>query len=155
MEIKFLDDRLKDFEQATSLSAGYDLRCCEDSEVILLPGQTEKIKTGIAVSMGIVANSYLVDGSVLNYCAVVMPRSSLGCRGVKPRNVPGLIDADYQGEIMLCMHNESDVFVSIRPMERIAQLVFMLAVTPQFVIVDEFGSKTVRGDNGFGSTGTH
>ena len=160
MELRILNPNLPLFEPATVLSAGYDLRCCEEEEVVILPGQTVKVKTGVSVHMGAGAN-YDVTGNRdlhlfagnLTYCAVIMPRSSLGCKGIKPRNVPGLIDADYQGEIILCMHNETDDFVTIQPMDRIAQLVFMLALHPNFMTVTNFGHETLRGVNGFGSTG--
>lgn len=154
MELKILNPKLPEFKPETELSAGYDLRCCEDEEVVILPGQTVKVKTGVAVHMGgITEDNTMEMGHRFHFCAVIMPRSSLGCKGLRPRNVPGLIDADYQGEIILCMHNESDDFVTIRPMDRIAQLVFMLALHPQFMTVTNFSSDTVRGINGFGSTG--
>lgn len=153
MEIMFLDSRLKTFEPETELSAGYDLRCCENEEVIILPGQTVKVHTGIAVHMG---ESYdHLPSNRSEYCAVIMPRSSLGCRGIKPKNAPGLIDADYQGEIMLCMTNESEEFVTIQPMDRIAQLVFMIALRPRFMSVTNFSTDTNRGINGLGSTGVN
>jgi dUTP pyrophosphatase len=162
MEIKLLDKRLGQIAPATELSAGYDLRCCEDEEVVILPGQTVKIKTGIAVHMGHDANRFIFGNTMvpevypdLVYSAVIMPRSGLGCRGIRPRNVPGLIDADYQGEILLCMHNDSDDFVTIQPMDRIAQLVFMLALHPKFTVVEEFSNDSIRGSNGFGSTGVN
>lgn len=147
MEIRFLDSRLKDFAPSTELSAGYDLRCCEDEEVVILPGQTVKVKTGISVYMGTNAQPNL------NFCGVIMPRSGLGCKGLRPRNVPGLIDADYQGEIILCMYNEGEDFVTVQPMDRIAQLVFMFSLQPNFMHVTHFSSETERGHNGFGSTG--
>lgn len=153
MELKILNKNLPPFEPATELSAGYDLRCCEDEEVVILPGQTVKVKTGVSVHMGELLQITTVHGDKAHYCAVIMPRSSLGCKGIRPRNVPGLIDADYQGEIILCMHNETDDFVTIQPMDRIAQLVFMLALHPNFMTVTNFGHETSRGVNGFGSTG--
>ena len=153
MEIKLLDKRLGQIAPATELSAGYDLRCCENEEVIILPGQTVKIKTGIAVHMGVLEDEQFDQRFALHWSAIIMPRSGLGCRGIRPRNVPGLIDADYQGEIILCMHNESDDFVTIQPMDRIAQLVFMIAMHPKFTVVKEFTNDSARGSNGFGSTG--
>jgi dUTP pyrophosphatase len=86
-------------------------------------------------------------------CAIIMPRSGLGCKGVKPRNTPGLIDADYQGEIIVCLYNEGNDSVHIQPMDRIAQLVFTLAIHPVMQQVQEFSNATERGANGFGSTG--
>ena len=155
MEIKLLDPRLKDFQPETELSAGYDLRCCEDEEVVILPGQTVKIKTGIAVHMGELMDHTTVEGHTLVPSAVIMPRSSLGCKGIKPRNTPGLIDADYQGEIIVCMINESEEFIVIKPLDRIAQLVFTLAIHPNFMFVTHFSTETLRGDGGFGSTGVN
>lgn len=154
MELKILDRRLHLFGPATELSAGYDLRCCENEEVVILPGQTVKVKTGISVHMGAFGEDNNMEaGHKFHFCGVIMPRSSLGCKGLKPRNVPGLIDADYQGEIILCMHNETDDFVTIQPMDRIAQMVFMLALHPNFMEVTHFSNDSVRGENGFGSTG--
>lgn len=150
MEIKFLDPRLKEFAPSTNLSAGYDLRCCENEEVVILPGQTVRVKTGISVYMGPTGGGFMDD---TNHYAVIMPRSGLGCKGLRPRNVPGLIDADYQGEIILCMYNEGEDFVTIQPMDRIAQLVFMLSIQPNFMKVTHFSTETDRGTNGFGSTG--
>jgi dUTP pyrophosphatase len=154
MEIKLLDKRLGQFAPATELSAGYDLRCCEDEEVVILPGQTVKVHTGVSVHMGAIGEDNTMEaGHSFVFSAVIMPRSGLGCRGIRPRNVPGLIDADYQGEIILCMHNDSDDFVTIQPMDRIAQLVFTLAIHPNFKLVEDFSKDSVRGSNGFGSTG--
>lgn len=156
MELKILNKNLSPFEPSTELSAGYDLRCCEDEEVVILPGQTVMVKTGVSVYMGCAAkDDQLVASHKIQYCAVIMPRSSLGCKGLRPRNVPGLIDADYQGEINLCMYNDSDNFVVIKPMARIAQLVFILALHPNFMKVTNFSSDTIRGENGFGSTDSH
>lgn len=154
MELKFLDERLEEFKPATELSAGFDLRACipENEFVELLPGATVKIKTGVALHMGSTGSSF-DDGSDILYSAVIMPRSSLGCRGIRPRNVPGLIDADYQGEIIICLHNESEDYVKVAPMERIAQLVFIPVLHPILTIVDKFSNETERGEGGFGSTG--
>lgn len=155
MEIKLLDSRLKEFKPETELSAGYDLRSCEQEEVVILPGQTVRIHTGISVYMGEDIDNGPDDHTRLNYCAVIMPRSGLGCRGLRPRNVPGLIDADYQGEVILCMYNESEEFVTIKPMDRIAQLVFMISMQPKFMYVTHFSTETARGEGGFGSTGSN
>lgn len=153
MELKILNPKLPEFKPATELSAGYDLRCCEDEEVIIIPGQTVNIRTGVSVHMGAAPYALTDTHRNLVFCAVIMPRSSLGCKGLRPRNVPGLVDADYQGEIILCMYNEGEEFVVIKPMDRIAQLVFMLAIHPNFMKVTNFSNETSRGENGFGSTG--
>ena len=162
MQIKFLDERLTEFKPATELSAGYDLRACIDTDISIPPGGQEKIRTGIAVNM---EEFHLMfepenESAFLNKfvkllvpCAIVMPRSGLGCKGVKPRNTPGLIDADYQGEIIVCLYNEGNESVHIRPMDRIAQLVFTIALHPFMEVVTDFSHETVRGANGFGSTG--
>jgi dUTP pyrophosphatase len=169
MEIKFLDKRLTEFKPATKLSAGYDLRACIDKDMWIVPGGQEKIPTGIAMDMSSIvkpAKSYLsydhirlhagattYEGLPTIPCAIVMPRSGLGCKGVKPRNTPGLIDADYQGEIIVCLYNEGNESVHIQPMDRIAQLVFTLAIHPVMQQVEDFSNMTERGANGFGSTG--
>ena len=152
MQIKFLDKRLTEFKPATELSAGYDLRACIDEPICLPPGGQWKIRTGVSLNMG--HKSELIDNyATVLPCAVIMPRSGLGCKGVKPRNTPGLIDAVYQGEIIECLYNEGNESVHIRPMDRIAQLVFTIALHPFMEVVTDFSHETVRGANGFGSTG--
>lgn len=151
MQIKFLDKRLTEFKPATELSAGYDLRACLDKDIWVPPGGQEKIKTGVSIYQSGPVEEH--GGSIIVPCAVIMPRSGLGCKGVKPRNTPGLIDADYQGEIVVCLYNESNDSVHIKPMDRIAQLVFMIALHPVLKVVDEFDNITDRGEGGFGSTG--
>jgi dUTP pyrophosphatase len=174
MEIKFLDKRLTEFKPSTKLAAGYDLRACIDQAIYIPPGGQEKISTGIAVDMSSdfsrkVEDDYVIEHETLTIdskanpwstarlnivpCAIIMPRSGLGCKGVKPRNTPGLIDADYQGEVIVCLYNEGNESVHIQPMDRIAQLVFTLAIHPVMQQVQEFSNATERGVNGFGSTG--
>lgn len=154
MQIKFLDERLTEFKPATELSAGYDLRACVDKDISIPPGGQEKIKTGIALNMMDCPSTELIDPDKRSLpCAIIIPRSGLGCKGVKPQNAPGLIDADYQGEIIVCLYNESNDSVHIRPMERIAQLIFTIALHPFLEVVTDFSNETVRGANGFGSTG--
>lgn len=159
MQIKFLDKRLTEFKPATELSAGYDLRACIGVEYTLDPGQQLKIPTGISLNMMTermqheLRQSDIEEELIVVPCAIIMPRSGLGCKGVKPRNAPGLIDADYQGEIIVCLYNEGNEAIRIQPMDRIAQLVFMVALHPQMEIVSEFEHSTKRGDGGFGSTG--
>jgi dUTP pyrophosphatase len=176
MEIKYLDERLKDFKPETKLSAGYDLRACINKAIYIPPGGLEKIPTGIAIDMSslmrTVGDTYKVSEHIMTVspsahsdwstedlnlitCAIIMPRSGLGCRGIKPRNTPGLIDADYQGQIIVCLYNEGNDVVHINPMDRIAQLVFTIALHPAFQQVEEFSGTTERGTNGFGSTGAH
>lgn len=154
MEIKFLDERLTEFKPATKLAAGYDLCACIEEDIWIPPGAQEKIPTGIAVDMSVLRNKdWHGEGPDLVPCAIIMPRSGLGCKGVKPRNTPGLIDADYQGEIIVCLYNEGNESVHIQPMDRIAQMIFTIAMHPQMIKVDEFSNATERGANGFGSTG--
>jgi dUTP pyrophosphatase len=160
MEIKFLDKRLTEFKPATKLAAGYDLRACIDKAIWIFPGGQEKIRTGVAIDMSyfsfvddLSGNRDVTTGAKVVSCAIIMPRSGLGCKGVKPRNTPGLIDADYQGEIIVCLYNEGNDSVHIQPMDRIAQLVFTLAIHPVMQQVEEFSNITERGANGFGSTG--
>lgn len=156
MQIKFLDKRLTEFKPATELSAGYDLRACIDKDISIPPGGQDKIQTGVALNMMTEeVRQEITNGTRMSLvpCAVIMPRSGLGCKGVKPRNAPGLIDADYQGEIIVCLYNEGNESVHIRPMDRIAQLVFTIALHPFMEVVTDFSHETVRGANGFGSTG--
>jgi dUTP pyrophosphatase len=155
MEIKFLDKRLTEFKPSTKLAAGYDLRACIEKAIYIPPGGQEKIRTGVAMDISslLEGESWQGEKSDLLPCAIIMPRSGLGCKGVKPRNTPGLIDADYQGEIIVCLYNEGNDSVHIQPMDRIAQLVFTLAIHPAMQVVEEFSNVTERGANGFGSTG--
>lgn len=151
MELRFLDPRLTEFKPATELSAGYDLRACIEEELHIPPGVVETIPTGVAIHMGGRLDEH--EGAGIIPCAIIMPRSGLGCKGVKPRNTPGLVDADYQGEIKVCLYNESNEWFTVKPLDRIAQLVFMIAMHPPLDIVKEFTEETDRGANGFGSTG--
>jgi len=145
VEIMFLDKEQEGlFKPATNLAAGFDLRSTTDYTV--LSGETVKIPTGIAVHMGEEEHGIIP-------CAVIMPRSGLGCKGIRPRNAPGLIDADYQGEVVVCLYNGSKEPFEVKRHDRIAQMVFMLAWHPIFTAVDEFSLKTARGVGGFGSTG--
>lgn len=158
MQIKFLDERLTEFkfEPSTELSAGYDLRACVDEDTWIVPGGQEKIRTGIALNMMTkeIEREMTNDTRLsLVPCAIILPRSGLGCKGIKPRNSPGLIDTDYQGEIVVCLYNEGNDSICIHPMDRIAQLVFMVALHPLMEIVTEFSDVKARGENGFGSTG--
>lgn len=170
MEIIFTDPKVAEFgfAPATAMSAGYDLRAAINEPIYVIPGATCKINTGIRLHMGtdsandrmrLYATTYDSHGEAfyshmkVSPCAVIMPRSGLGCKGIKPRNAPGLIDADYQGEIIVCLHNESNETITIQPYDRIAQLVFMYALHPQLNVVTEFSNETARGANGFGSTG--
>lgn len=158
MEIRFLDPKLKDiFKPATELAGGFDLRSTVDASIY--PGDTIKIPTGVAIHMmDSQCTETRIDQKHMGFhtmipCAVIMPRSGLGCKGIRPYNTPGLIDADYQGEIIICLHNGSDDIFKVKQYDRIAQLVFMFAMHPIMTLVDQFTVNTTRGNNGFGSTG--
>jgi dUTP pyrophosphatase len=127
---------------ATKGAAGLDLRACITTAQTLEPGKTDLIPTGIAI--------YLRDPG---YAALVLPRSGLGHKhGIVLGNLVGLIDSDYQGELMVSIWNRGSTTFVIEPMERIAQLVIVPVVQGNFIQVDQFDA-TARGAGGFGSTG--
>ena len=126
----------------TEFSAGADLYSGMETNVTIQPGETQFIKTGIALE--------IPDGLV----GLVYARSGMACKkGVAPANKVGVIDSDYRGEIMVALHNHSAEAVTICPGDRIAQLVLTPFVTAAFEAVEELGD-TTRGAGGFGSTGT-
>lgn len=146
IELKVLDPRIgRDYPlpaYATIASAGMDLRAMLDAPFVLEAGASQLIATGIAIHIG--------DPSL---CAVILPRSGLGHKhGIVLGNGVGLIDADYQGPLMVSCWNRSSTAFTIEPGERIAQLVFMPVQRAQFSIVDTF-APTDRGEGGFGSSG--
>jgi len=144
--VKILDARMKDQlpQYATAASAGLDLRACIDAPIALAPGQTELIPTGLAI--------YIADPA---YAGMILPRSGLGHKhGIVLGNLVGLIDADYQGPLMVSAWNRSAAAFTLNPMERLAQLVIVPIQQVAFSVVDEFTS-TDRGTGGFGSTGQH
>lgn len=148
IDIKILDPRVgKDFPlpaYATEGSAGMDLRACLSEPVILEPGQTELIGTGIAI--------YIADP---NLAATILPRSGLGHKhGIVLGNLVGLIDSDYQGELMVSVWNRGNTTFSIEPGERIAQMVILPVVRVDFNIVSDF-TESDRGEGGFGHSGRH
>lgn len=129
-------------EYATSGSAGLDLRACLESAIELQPGQTVLVPTGLAI--------YIGDPSL---AAMILPRSGLGHKhGIVLGNLVGLIDSDYQGELMVSVWNRGQTTFRIEPSERIAQLIFVPVVQAKFNLVDDFES-TERGEGGFGHTG--
>ena len=147
IEIKILDARIgRDFPlpaRATAGSAGVDLRACIDGPLDLEPGACRLISTGIAVHL---------DDPAL--AAMILPRSGLGHKhGIVLGNLVGLIDSDYQGELMVSCWNRGQSAFRIEPGERIAQLVVVPVVPVEFSVVDAFEA-TVRGAGGFGHTGT-
>ena len=128
---------------STAGSAGLDLRACLDESQTLNPGVTELIPTGLAI--------YIGDP---DYAAVIMPRSGLGHKhGIVLGNLVGLIDSDYQGELMISAWNRSNTSFIIEPGERIAQLVVIRVKQIEFSLVEEF-TRTNRGTGGFGSSGS-
>lgn len=127
---------------ATPGSAGLDLHACIERELILQPGQTELIPTGIAI--------HLADA---NLAAMILPRSGLGHKhGIVLGNLVGLIDSDYQGELMVSVWNRGQSAFTVQPFERIAQMVIVPVVQAAFEVVSDFAASE-RGEGGFGSTG--
>ncbi|MBG5883949.1 dUTP diphosphatase [Providencia alcalifaciens] len=146
IDLKILDARIgNEFPlptYATTGSAGLDLRACIDAPIDLAPGQTELIPTGLAI--------HIADEQL---AAVILPRSGLGHKhGVVLGNLVGLIDSDYQGQLMVSVWNRSDKAFTVEPGERMAQMVFVPVVQAQFNIVDDFNA-TERGEGGFGHSG--
>ena len=129
-------------EYATDGSAGLDLRACVDEPTTIGPGETRLVATGLAI--------HIADPS---YAAVILPRSGLGHRhGIVLGNLVGLIDSDYQGEVLISCWNRGNEPYVVEPGERIAQLVVVPVARARFELVDEF-TETKRGARGFGHTG--
>ena len=144
LDVKILDARLAEQlpTYATPGSAGLDLRACLDAPLTLQPNAWQLVPTGMAI--------YLQDP---HFAALILPRSGLGHKhGIVLGNLVGLIDSDYQGQLMVSAWNRSTVAFTIEPMERIAQLVIVPVVQAQFNIVQEFAASQ-RGEGGYGSTG--
>ena len=146
LKIKLLDPRMRDHlpAYATAGSAGLDLRACLDAPLVIEPGATHLVPTGIAI--------HLADPG---YAAVILPRSGLGHKhGIVLGNLVGLIDSDYQGQLMVSTWNRGGTAFTLQPLERLAQLVVVPVVQVALEVVEEF-STSDRGDGGFGSTGKH
>jgi dUTP pyrophosphatase len=144
IDLKVLDARMAEHlpAYATPGSAGLDLRACLDAALVLQPGQTALIPTGLSV--------HIADAGL---AAVLLPRSGLGHKhGIVLGNLVGLIDSDYQGPLMVSCWNRSSVPFTVEPMERIAQMVIVPVVQATFRRVEAFGASD-RGAGGFGSTG--
>ncbi len=144
IDIKILDPRMKDQlpAYATAGSAGLDLRACINEPLHIQPGTTHLIPTGLAI--------HLADPA---YAAMILPRSGLGHKhGIVLGNLVGLIDSDYQGELMVSTWNRGNTEFILNPMDRLAQLVIVPVLQVGFNVVDEFDSSS-RGAGGFGSTG--
>lgn len=145
VDVKVLDARMAEQlpAYATPGSAGLDLRACLDAPLTLQPNAWQLVPTGLAIHLG--------DPSV---AALILPRSGLGHKhGIVLGNLVGLIDSDYQGQLMVSAWNRSSVAFTIEPMERIAQLVIVPVLQAQFHVVDGFEA-SARGEGGYGSTGT-
>jgi dUTP pyrophosphatase len=146
VELKILDPRVGQAiplpAPATAASAGMDLRAVIDAPLTLQPGESSLVATGVAIHIG--------DPG---YCAVILPRSGLGHKhGLVLGNLVGLIDADYQGPLMISCWNRGSMAYTIAPGDRIAQLVFLPVAHAQFRVVDEFAASQ-RGSGGFGHSG--
>ena len=146
IDLKILDTRMKDQLPAygTPGSAGLDLRACIDAPITIKPGETVLIPTGLAIHIGDPA-----------YAAMILPRSGMGHKnGIVLGNLVGLIDSDYQGQLMVSTWNRGQNEFTLQPMERLAQLIIVPVLQVDFNIVEEFGGSE-RGEGGFGSTGKH
>jgi dUTP pyrophosphatase len=146
IDVKILDPRMKDQlpQYATQASAGLDLRACIEAPIVMAPGDAHMIPTGLSI--------YIADPA---YAGMILPRSGLGHKhGIMLGNLVGLIDADYQGPLMVSAWNRGKEPFTLNPMERLAQLVIVPVQQVQLNIVQEF-TATERGTGGFGSTGRH
>ncbi|TAK41601.1 MAG: dUTP diphosphatase [Betaproteobacteria bacterium] len=144
LEVRVLDARIRENlpHYATPGAAGLDLRACLDAPLVLEPGDSQLVPSGIAIHLG---NP--------GYAALVLPRSGLGARhGIVLGNLVGLIDSDYQGQILVSVWNRSRGAFTVQPLERIAQLIVVPVQQVEFEVVEEFQA-SARGAGGFGSTG--
>ncbi len=144
IDLKILDARMRDLlpTYGTPGSAGLDLRACIDAPLTIEPGQTVLVPTGLAIHIG--------DPG---YAAMILPRSGLGHKnGIVLGNLVGLIDSDYQGQLMVSTWNRGHATFTLQPMDRLAQLVIVPVLQVGFNVVEEFES-SARGAGGFGSTG--
>lgn len=146
IDVKILDPRMKDQlpAHATPGSAGLDLRACIDAPIIIKAGETVLIPTGLAI--------HIADPA---YAAMILPRSGMGHKnGIVLGNLVGLIDSDYQGQLMISTWNRGNTDFTLNPMERLAQLIIVPVMHVSFNVVEEFDTSE-RGAGGFGSTGKH
>jgi len=146
IDLKILNERIRDQlpHYATPGSAGLDLRACIEAPLVLEPGETKLVPTGLAI--------HVADPG---YAALILPRSGLGHKhGIVLGNLVGLIDSDYQGELMISTWNRGQTTFTLNPFERLAQLVIVPIVQAQFNVVESFEASE-RGAGGFGSTGKH
>lgn len=146
LDVRIIDTRLRENlpHYATGGSAGLDLRACIDRPLVLQAGEAQLIPSGLAI--------HLADAG---YAAMILPRSGLGHKhGIVLGNLVGLIDSDYQGQIMVSCWNRGREPFTVQPLERIAQMVIVPVLQVQLNIVEQFSSSD-RGAGGFGSTGKH
>ena len=144
LEVRVLDERIRGMlpHYASAGAAGLDLRACIDAPLALAPGDSQLVRSGIAI--------YLADPG---YAAMVLPRSGLGVKhGIVLGNLVGLIDSDYQGEVLVSVWNRGKAPFTLQPLDRIAQLVVVPVVQVEFEVVESFAA-SARGAGGFGSTG--
>jgi len=142
VKIKKLNENAVIPTYGSPFAAGADLYACIEEAVSIMPGETKLIKTGFAIELPV------------GYAAFIYARSGLASkRGLAPANKVGVVDCDYRGEIMVALHNHSTAEQKIEPKERIAQMVIAPYITAEFSEAEEL-SDTVRGEGGFGSTGT-
>lgn len=145
IDVKILDPRMKEQmpAYATTGSAGLDLRACIEAPLTIRPGETHLVPTGLAI--------HIADPG---YAAMILPRSGMGHKhGIVLGNLVGLIDSDYQGQLMVSAWNRSQTAFTLQPMDRLAQLVIVPVVQAQFNLVDDFADASERGEGGYGSTG--
>lgn len=144
IDVKILDPRVQLPTYATPGSAGLDLRACIDTALTIQPGETVLVPTGLAIH---IANP--------DYAAMILPRSGMGHKhGIVLGNLVGLIDSDYQGQLMVSTWNRGQTAFTLNPLERLAQLVIVPVLQVGFNIVNDF-DKSERAEAGFGSTGRH
>ncbi len=144
LEVKILDERIRGMlpHYASTGSAGLDLRACVEKPLVLAPGESHLVPSGIAIHV-----------AAPGYAAVILPRSGLGAKnGIVLGNLVGLIDSDYQGPLMISVWNRGRATFTVQPLERIAQMVIVPVVQVEFQVVEEFAA-SARGAGGFGSTG--
>ena len=144
LAVKILDERIRGMlpHYASAGAAGLDLRACLETEVVLNPGESRLVSSGISIHLG--------DPG---YAAVILPRSGLASKnGIVLGNLVGLIDSDYQGPLMVSLWNRGAAAFTLQPLDRIAQLVVVPVVQVEFEVVEEF-TASARGAGGFGSTG--
>ncbi len=144
LEVKILDERIRGMlpRYATAGAAGLDLRACIEAPLTLQPGDSQLVHSGIAI--------HVADPG---YAAVVLPRSGLGSKhGIVLGNLVGLIDSDYQGEVLVSVWNRGHASFTVQPLDRIAQLVVVPVIQVELEVVEEFAESS-RGAGGFGSTG--